>query len=211
MRQQSLKIFVLFLLGVILGPFQAAADSGLVAGAKVGAGFGQPFGPFGAALVPELEVGYALPALDGDLVPFIAASYAAPRTESEAEADEHERLPGDGVMRYDIVHQQLVLTLGARYFLPVGPEAISPYAAGGARLYLMRTQVSAEAGGEDFGYNEETDTRLGLHLALGTEMALGPGAALLELGMGYARIDGYVLRDTNAGAMTVAVGYRLFF
>jgi hypothetical protein len=86
-----------------------------------------------------------------------------------------------------------------------------PYAALGPRLYLMRSLVSAEAGGESFGDNQETDTRLGLHLAAGTELALGPGSALVELGFGWARIDNYVLRNTSAGALCLSLGYRLTF
>ncbi len=210
MKPRYLKIFVPVLLAAVLGPWQSApADAGVVAGAKVGAGFGQPFGPFGSSLVPELEVGYVLPMLDGGLVPFLAVTYAAPRARAEAEAD--ERLPGDGVMSYDIVKEQLVLTLGARYFLPLDLEPVAPYLAAGPRLYLMRARVRAEAGGEYFGYNEESETRAGLHLAAGGEMALGPGSALLEIGLGYAKIDGYVLRDTNVGALTMAVGYRMVF
>ncbi|MFW6368960.1 MAG: hypothetical protein ACOC0J_00055, partial [Myxococcota bacterium] len=186
-----------------------SAEAGVVAGAKVGAGFGQPFGPLGSSFVPEFELGYVLPVLDGDLRPFLAAGYSAPRTQEQVEAD--ARLPGDGVMSYDIVQQQLMLTLGARYHLKLGPDILSPYAALGARLYLMRSLVSAEAGGEPFGDNEETETRAGVYAAAGTELALGPGALLAELGMGWAKIDGYVLRDTSAGALNLSIGYRMRF
>lgn len=210
MKPQLSKMFVLFLLAFILAPGRASAEeAGVVAGGKVGGGFGQPFGPFGSSIVPELEVGYVLPVLDGGIVPFLSATYAAPRTEAEAAAD--ERLPGDGVMSYDIVQEQLVLTLGARYFLPLELEPLSPYVSAGPRLYLMRTRIRAESGGQYFGYNEETQSRLGLHLAAGAEASLGPGAALVELGMGWAKIDGHALRDTSAGALTISAGYRLMF
>ena len=36
------------------------------------------------------------------------------------------------------------------------------------------------------------------------------GAVLLEIQYGWAELDQYVLRDTNAGSLNIAVGYRIF-
>jgi hypothetical protein len=74
----------------------------------------------------------------------------------------------------------------------------------------MRTKISGSAGGQAFGANEETATHVGLFGALGAELHFGPGAALIELSMTWAHVDGYVLRDTSAGALGAAVGYRVF-
>jgi hypothetical protein len=75
---------------------------------------------------------------------------------------------------------------------------------------MMRTTVNGEADGHAFGENEETGSAFGVFGALGAELFLGPGAALIELSMTWAQIDGYVLRDTSAGSLALAVGYRLF-
>lgn len=55
--------------------------------------------------------------------------------------------------------------------------------------------------------DHEQDGALG---ALGAELQLGPGAALLELSLGWAHVNGYILRDTSVGALGIGVGYRLF-
>jgi hypothetical protein len=74
----------------------------------------------------------------------------------------------------------------------------------------MRTKIDGSAGGQAFGPNEETVTRVGLFGALGAELHFGPGAALLELSLAWARIDNYVLRDTSVGALSISLGYRIF-
>lgn len=60
--------------------------------------------------------------------------------------------------------------------------------------------------------NEETATNDGgFGGALGGEPYFGPaGAVLLEFQMGYASLDGYIMRDTNVGSLNIAVGYRFF-
>ncbi|MBM4362708.1 MAG: hypothetical protein FJ104_08505 [Deltaproteobacteria bacterium] len=52
--------------------------------------------------------------------------------------------------------------------------------------------------------------KFGFYGALGGELHVGPGAVLLEVQTGYAAVDGFVLRDTNVGALNAALGYRLF-
>jgi len=96
------------------------------------------------------------------------------------------------------------------YRLPLAIDFVRPYAALGGRAYLMRTTINGKAGSESFGENEETATNFGVFGALGAELHIGPGAILLELQTGYAKIDGFVLRDTSAGSLNVALGYRLF-
>jgi hypothetical protein len=75
---------------------------------------------------------------------------------------------------------------------------------------MMRTTANGAAGGQPFGENTETASSFGVFGALGAELFLGPGAALVELSMTWAKIDGYMLRDTSAGSLALAVGYRVF-
>jgi hypothetical protein len=79
-----------------------------------------------------------------------------------------------------------------------------------SRLVRTNPRVEANAGGESFGRNDETATQLGFFGALGGELFVGPGAALLELQLGHAGVDGFVLRDTNTSTFNAALGYRLF-
>jgi hypothetical protein len=183
-----------------------ATKSGLTLGIKLGAGFSQPFGDLGTGFLTELEVGYALPVAKRSFALFLSGAYTQPGAEGTDLQD--ERLPGSA--SYELSQQELLLTLGLTYRLRLPTKLIRPYASLGPRLFLMRTTVDGSAGGEAFGENEETATDVGLFGALGAELLLGPGAALFELSMTWAHVDGYVLRDTSAGALAVAVGYRLF-
>jgi hypothetical protein len=184
------------------------ADMGLTLGAKLGGGLGTS--DLGGAFVSELEVGVLLPLPEPvrhSLGVFLSGQYLAPGTDGKSTAD--PRLPGDGILRYDVTQQELAFTLGVMYRLPLSTDLLMPYAAIGGRLYLLRTEVSASGGGESFGDSEETGASGGVYLAGGVDIFLGPGALLAELQFAYAGLDGYIMRDTNVGSLNLAVGYRL--
>lgn len=182
----------------------------MVVGLKVGGAFASVFNEFGAAFVPELEVGFMLPFADRMLEIFVSGRWSAPETSGESGPD--PRLPGDGMMRYDIQQQTAAIGLGLRLRLriPAG-DLISPYVAAGGRLNLMRSHVNGEAGGEPFGENTETSMNWGFFGALGAELHVGPGAILLEVQANQVSLDHYVLQDTNASSLDVFAGYRFMF
>ena len=182
------------------------ANTGLTLGLKLGAGFSQPFGDLGSAFLSELELGYVLPVAKREFAVFFAGGYTQPGAEGKNIVD--ARLPGPA--SYELTQQQLLLTLGLSYRLHLDSQLLRPYGSLGPRLFLMRTKTSGAAGGKPFGDNEETATAFGLFAALGTELHFGPGAALIELSITWARLDGYVLRDTSAAALGLSVGYRIF-
>ena len=186
--------------------YERSDRTGITLGLKLGAGFSQPFGDLGTGFLTELEAGYTLPFARRALAVFLSGAYTAPGAEAKNLRD--ARLPGPA--SYELTQQQLMLTLGLTYRLHLPSKLVRPYASLGPRLFMMRTTVNGEADGEPFGENEETATAFGLFGALGAELFLGPGAALIELSMTWAKIDGYVLRDTSAGSLALAVGYRLF-
>jgi hypothetical protein len=179
------------------------ANAGLSLGLKLGAGFSQPFGDLGTGFLSEFEVGYALPVAKRSFALFVSGAYTQPGADRANLND--ARLPG--AASYVLSQQELMLTLGITYRLHLPTKLLRPYASIGPRVFLMRTKISGSAGGQAFGANEETATDVG---ALGAELHFGPGAALIELSMTWAHVDGYVLRDTSAGALGAAVGYRVF-
>lgn len=185
---------------------QHEAGTGVTLGLKLGGGFSQPFGDLGTAFLTELEAGYRMPFAERALAVFLAGAYTQPGAEGKNIAD--ARLPG--AASYQISQQELLLTLGLTYRLQLPSKLIRPYGTLGPRLFLMRTLTSGSAGGKAFGDNDETATRVGIFGALGAELCLGPGAALIELSMTWARVNGYVLRDTSAGSLGIGIGYRLF-
>jgi hypothetical protein len=186
--------------------YERGDRTGITLGLKLGAGFSQPFGDLGTGFLTELEAGYTLPFARRALAVFLSGAYTAPGADAENLRD--SRLPGPA--SYELTQQELMLTLGLTYRLHLPSKLVRPYASLGGRLFMMRTTVNGEADGQAFGENEETGGAFGVFGALGAELFLGPGAALIELSMTWARIDGYVLRDTSAGSLALAVGYRLF-
>jgi hypothetical protein len=182
------------------------ANIGLVLGGKVGGNIGKPVSEFGASYVLEIEIGYMLPFAHKGLEIFVSGQYTQPKTDG-VEGEPDPRLPGES-FRYEIEQNVLTATLGALYRIHVGTDAITPYGGLGARLYMLRTRVSGDADGQDFGKNTEDQTDIGLLIMGGVDIALGPGALLAELQFGYAGVDGFILRDTNVGALQLVVGYR---
>lgn len=192
-------------------PARTAAESpegptGLVLGLKAGGGIGAPLNDSDPSLAAEVELGYVLPPLDHALEVFAAFAYAVPGMEKSAELDD-PRLHRDDVLSYRVEQQIGAPGLGLRYRLHLtGP--ITPYASVGGRLYMIRTDVSGTLGGEPTGEWRETGSVIGAFLAIGAELALGPGAMLLELHAGYGGLDSDMLGDTNVGMLSLLVGYR---
>ncbi|HEX2733872.1 MAG TPA: outer membrane beta-barrel protein [Polyangiaceae bacterium] len=194
------------------------AGLGLVAGAKLGGGFAQPFNQLGSSFVGELEFGYNLPFLERSLGVFLSGQYNSPSTEKSGLVDEMgpkgaSRVPAE--YGYTLTQTQAVLTLGAIYRIPLKLPSIRPYVALGGRYYMMRTEIDGSvtpSKGEalPFGTNDETGSTFGFYGALGAEYYLGPGGILLEIQTGQASTDQFILRNTNVSTLNVAVGYRLF-
>jgi hypothetical protein len=186
---------------------------GLVPTAKVGGSFNGTFTALGTSPDLEIELGYTLPVLDRSLEPFLGFVYTQPKTSRQDVADS-SGLDGtsrlDAAMHYDLTQQEFIMTAGLLYRLRVPVPMFRPYAALGARLYLMKTRVDGSDGTDVFGQNREGSTRPGAYGALGGELHFGPGALLLEAQLGYAKIDGFVMRNTNTGALNLALGYRFF-
>ncbi len=182
------------------------AGAGLVLGAKAGGGFSQAFGDLGSSFLTQLEIGYTLPVMHRSLEVFVAGGYTQPKATGKNIND--SRLPGPA--SYTLKQQEAMVDLGLRYRVRLDNPWLRPYAALGPRLYMTRTQISGRAGGQSFGNNSETQTRAGVFGAVGGEFYLGPGALLVELSMAWAKLDGYVMRNTSMGAMGASLGYRIF-
>lgn len=192
-------------------PIQKRSHGGLVTGAKVGAGFGQPFNESGSSFVLELEAGYLLPLPDPiyeGFEVFVSGQYSQPVTDGKS-VEPDPRLPGDGIVHFEITQQRLVFTLGVLYRVPLAIDFLRPYIAVGGRIYLIRSLIEAEVAEERFGRNEETATEPGWYGALGTDLFLGPGAVLLEFQIAHAGLDGTVFQNTNLAALTIVTGYRI--
>jgi hypothetical protein len=56
----------------------------------------------------------------------------------------------------------------------------------------------------------EASTDFGGYGEAGADFFVGPGAIMAELQLGFTPINSFVMRDTNAGALNLAIGYRFF-
>jgi len=190
--------------------WQGWGSSGLVLGGKIGGGLGKPWNELGASYVLEVELGYQLPlgsTLGRTLELAAVGSYTAPRTEGSG-AEPDPRLPGSEPFHYEVEQQIAGIGMLLRYRIPFAQDMAALVLGAGARLNLMRTRVEGEIDGEPFGRNEETGSAIGPLFSVSGELALGPGAALLELQLSHASVDAFVLRDTNVAALALLVGYR---
>ena len=190
-------------------PLEERADIGLVLGGKVGAGFG--VSGLGATPVFELELGYAPDlgaSLGHSIEIFLIGQYAQPGTDGSG-AEPDPRLPGAGGFSYEVTEQMLSLSLGGLYRFDVSSDLLMPYGGLGGRMYMLRTKSKGEADGQALGESEETKTAVGLVILGGVDVFVGPGALLAELSFGWAPVDAYILRDTDLGALSLSVGYRV--
>lgn len=180
------------------------AGTGLVVGLKGAVGFGQVYDTTGLGLIGELELGWVTPYRPIQL--FFSGSYVNTTRDETVGAD--ARLPGE--LKYELAQQQLVLTLGALYRIPLSSDLIRPYVGLGGRAYLTSTEIDGSAGGEAFGTYTEEGTNWGFYGSLGADFFVGPGSILFEVQTGYAPVDRFVLQDTSTGMLNVAIGYRIF-
>jgi hypothetical protein len=180
------------------------AGTGLVVGLKGGVGFGQVYNSTGTGGIGELELGWVTPYRPLQI--FATGSYV--RTGRTDEMDPDARLPG--AFSYDLVQDQLVVTLGALYRIPLQSDLVRPYAGLGGRAYMTSTEITGYAGPETFGTYTEEGTDFGFYASAGADFFVGPGSILFELQTGYAPVNRFVLQETSTGMLNVAVGYRLF-
>jgi hypothetical protein len=190
---------------------RANTGTGIVLGAKLGGGIGAAFNEFGGSFGAEIELGYRLPLpepIGRSFELFSSFAYGAPSTDGTA-GRRDLRLPGSGRLAYTLEQQIAALAFGVLYRVELPAHIFSPYGAAGARFNMMRTKVQGDVAGQAFGENQETSSAWGAYFAGGIEFYLGPGAALVELQLGYAGVNRYVLRDTNVGVLNLMIGYRL--
>ncbi len=159
---------------------------------------------------PDLtfEVGLLLPVADKRLAIVADGSYASA---GRSGGGTHPRI-GDmgGPWTFHMTTQEALVSIGPVFrFLPPGSTFV-PYVGAFGRLFMMKTTADGTGGGQAFGQNTEQSTEIGFAAALGGELRLGPGTALLELGFQWAKLDQRITGDVGATALSAQIGYRLF-
>lgn len=150
-----------------------------------------------------VEVGYVLPAADHHIAVGLVVDYTQP-TARGTEMD--PRVTG-GTYTWQLTEQELgVMPIVLYRARPMG--AITPYAGLGPRLLFTRSTVEDD-GAPTIEATEEVSTEFGFGVPVGGELRLGPGRLTGELLLQYGTLDHTATGDTHAGAISLAIGYRM--
>jgi hypothetical protein len=191
------------------GEREPDADVGVVLlGAKVGgiASF-NGLDPF---VHGAIEIGYVFPTWNRGLGAYLQVEYSAPSTDGKVTEDfDRERVPG-GAYTWEISQQELVFAPTAVYRMTFLSDTITPYVGLGPRIYLLKNTTRGKADGVTIDETTEQSTKWGVGLPLGAELALGPGRLIGELMFQWGPLKHTLTGDTQLGAASLSVGYRLF-
>jgi opacity protein-like surface antigen len=167
-------------------------------------GLNVPTSKLGPFVVAGLELDLLLPVLDRRLVLALDATYTYG---SYGGGGTDPRV--GGAYTYDIGEKELKLGLDLvfRFFAEDAP--IIPYIGAGLIMHFLQT-VERPSFGPRVDLLEQS-TEVGFELIAGVDFALGPGYLLADLRWVHTDLDHRLTGDTNAGNVTLAVGYRYVF
>lgn len=176
-----------------------AGDKGVFITGKVGGLV--PFSGLGPNGIGGIDIGYAT---QMGLAFGVAADYAAPKA-SGTETD--SRVTG-GSYQWHLTQQTLQVMPFVMYRIK-GTGALVPYVGIGPRIYMLQSFVKGE--GPTFQETREQSTKVGVGVPIGAELALGPGGILAELLLQYGGLSHTATGNSNTGAASLSIGYRLMF
>ncbi len=178
-----------------------AGEKGVFLTGKVGGIV--PFGGMGPNVIGGIDLGYAL---QNGLAFGVAADYAAPK-QSGTESD--TRVTG-GTYTWHLT-QQMLQVMPFVMFRIKSMGTLVPYVGIGPRIYMLQSFVRSNEGTPSFQETRETSTRIGVGVPIGLELKAGPGAVIGELLLQYGGIKHLATGNSNTGAASLSLGYRLMF
>lgn len=162
-----------------------------------------PTSDLGAMVVGGLELDYALPVLDRQLLLGLTATLTRPAASGTGN---DTRVGGDYDWDLKVTELKLGLDLVYRFFPQ--DHAFVPYLGVGPILHFMKSTESTNLAPGD---NTEQGTAVGVEVVGGVDYRLGPGLLLGEVRYVWSKLDHLWTGETNAGNVVIAVGYRLVF
>jgi opacity protein-like surface antigen len=167
-----------------------------------------PTGGLGPGPEGALEIDFALPVLDRRLLLALDTSYARPSHDGGGSDATH--LPGNGDYTYTIQEQELKLGFDGvfRLFSDVSGKRLVPYGGLGVLVHMLRSKETTSLAP---GTNTNQDTHAGFELLAGVDYRLGPGFVLGDARFAYSGLGHTLTGDSNAGNVTIGVGYRIVF
>lgn len=176
-------------------------------GIELGAQFSQVLSDLGTSFTTTVEVAYLLPFIEQRLALFASGSYVGPSHSAEGT---DPRLTASSY-QYELTEQEVVLAFGPLYRWHPPAHDFNFYGQLGVQLHLQKSEIEGSAGGQPFGLNDETDTKVGLLVGVGGEYHLGPGALALELDFSFSDLDHHITGDASAGGLVLVAGYHGLF
>jgi hypothetical protein len=175
----------------------ADAKLGLSVAGKVGATL--PTSGLGLTYFVGAEVGYRLPLLERLLGVAVEFSAGEPTKAGTLNAP-----AAGGDVKYDLSQRLIVMAFEAN--AQVAFDKLSLYGGAGYGVYFLKETATAFA-----QTNTESQTRAGLQLRGGAGYRLGPGDIFAELRYHYVGLKFLATGSSNAGGVTLGVGYRYGF
>lgn len=161
-----------------------------------------PTSSLGAMVVGGLELDFALPVAQRRLVVALDLSVTQPGHDGQGSD------PRTGAYTFSISETELKVGLDLLYRVFTADHRLVPYGGAGLVMHMLKTtETNSMAPGD----NTAQDTNFGFEIVGGVDYKLGPGLLLGELRIVYTGLDHLWTGDTNAGNVTVGVGYRFIF
>ncbi len=164
-----------------------------------------PFGGLSPFVSVGIELGVVLPVADRRLAIVVDVDYTQPTSDGN-ESD--GRVTG-GTYAWQLTVQELAIMPVVMYRM-TSLGRIVPYGGIGPRILLARSTVESD-GEPTIMETHESSTKIGVGVPLGAELVLGPGRAIGEILLQYGALDHVATGDSNSGAVSASVGYRLIF
>jgi hypothetical protein len=162
-----------------------------------------PTSALGPFVIGGLELDFALPVLDKRLVVALDASLTRP---GKSGSGTDARV--GGAYDYDLKVTELKLGLDLVFRFFGADRPLVPYLGVGPIVHLLKsTETSTLAPGE----NSAQGTKYGVEVVGGVDYRLGPGLLLGEVRYVYSALDHLWTGSSNAGSVSLSVGYRLVF
>lgn len=185
------------------------------AAVRLGAAVPQVVSSLSASFLVGGEIGWAapkLPLIGEGLALAIDLAFSQPGSNGDA-MDAH----AGGNYAWAVTQKTTSLGLTVLYRLNTVSSAslergkLVPYLGVGPRLFFLQTVATVTPSGAAVAEYTESSTKIGFGIPLGVDYALGPGRVFVEAMFLWAPFNHNTTGPSNAGALTIEAGYRMFF